>query len=65
MALVLSRKAGESVRIDHDITVTIAEVRGGQVRVAIDAPRDTPVHREEIYLQIQAGEDTDACRSNN
>lgn len=65
MALVLSRKAGESVRIGDDVTVTVVEVRGGQVRVAVDAPRDVAVHREEIYQQIHAGEDTDACRSNN
>jgi carbon storage regulator len=52
MALVLSRKAGESLKIGDDVTVTVVEVRGGQVRVAVDAPRDVSVHREEIYDQI-------------
>ena len=50
--LVLSRKQGESIIIGGDIVVTIVEVRGGQVRVGIDAPRSIDVHREEIYQEV-------------
>jgi carbon storage regulator len=45
--LVLSRKQNESIFIDGRITVTVAEIRGGRVRLAIDAPRDVPIDRAE------------------
>lgn len=49
MALTLSRRAGERIRIGPSIWVTVAEVkRGGKVRLAIDAPREIPVDREEL-----------------
>lgn len=51
--LVLTRRCGESIRIGDEITVRVLEIHRGQVRVAIDAPRRIPVHREEIYLQVQ------------
>ena len=51
--LVLTRRLNQSIRIGDDIEVTIIEVRGDQVRIGISAPRDTPVHRTEVYLQIQ------------
>ena len=51
--LVLTRRCGESIRIGDEITVRVIEIHRGQVRVAIDAPRRIPVHREEIYLQVQ------------
>ena len=51
--LVLSRKPNESVIIGDDIKVTIVEIRKGQVRLGFEAPRDVPVHREEIYEAIQ------------
>ncbi len=51
--LILSRKAGESLKIGDDVTITIAEVRGSQVRIQIDAPREIAVHREEVYYRIQ------------
>jgi len=47
--LVLSRKAGESIRIGDDITVKVVETRGGRVRLAIDAPKDVDIHREELF----------------
>jgi carbon storage regulator len=50
--LVLSRKVGESITIDTDIVVTILEVRGGEVRIGIDAPRDVVVHRSEVLARI-------------
>jgi len=50
--LVLTRKPGESIVIGHDITVRVTAVHGNQVRLAIEAPRHTPVHREEIQRRI-------------
>ncbi len=50
--LVLSRRQGESIVIGGEIVVTVIEVRGGQVRLGIDAPRSIDVHREEIYRQV-------------
>ena len=51
--LILKRKAGEQLRIGDDIVVQIISVDGNQTRVGIAAPRDLPVHREEIYNKIQ------------
>ncbi len=50
--LVLTRKAGESIVIGNDVVITVLEVRGGQIRIGIDAPRDIAVHRAEIYRQV-------------
>jgi carbon storage regulator len=52
--LVLSRRVGESIVIGNQITVTVIEVRGDQVRIGIDAPRDVQVHREEVWQALQA-----------
>lgn len=52
--LVLSRRAGESIIIGREVTVTVLEVRGDQIRIGIDAPRKVSVHREEVYLQVAA-----------
>ena len=60
--LVLSRRQGESIVIGGDVVVTIVEVRGGQVRVGIDAPRSIEVHREEVYREV-ARENIEAVRS--
>lgn len=51
--LVLTRKVGESIRIGDDIAVRVLDIQRGQVRFAIDAPREIPVHREEIYRLVQ------------
>ena len=51
--LVLSRRAGESVVIGHDVVITVLEVRGDVVRIGIDAPRSVQVHREEVYRELQ------------
>ncbi|RYB94219.1 carbon storage regulator [Nocardioides oleivorans] len=50
--LVVSRRAGESIVIGDDITVTVLEVRGDVVRIGIDAPRSVAVHREELLAQL-------------
>ncbi len=51
--LVLTRRVGETIRIGDEISVRVIEIQRGQVRVAIDAPRSIPIHREEIYQQVQ------------
>jgi carbon storage regulator len=51
--LALSRRKGESLIISNNIEVTILEIKGDQVKVGITAPREVPVYRKEIYLQIQ------------
>lgn len=57
--LVLTRSVGERLVIgDGEITLTILDVRGNQVRLGIDAPKNIPVHREEIFLRIQAETET-------
>jgi carbon storage regulator len=47
--LVLSRKKTESVRIGSDIVITIIEIRGDKVRLGFNAPKDIPIHRQEVY----------------
>ena len=51
--LALSRKVNESIMLGNDIEVTVLEIKGDQVKVGIAAPREVPVYRKEIYLQIQ------------
>lgn len=50
--LVLSRKKNESIVLNNDIVITIVEIRGDKVRLGIVAPKDVPVHRQEIYEAI-------------
>jgi carbon storage regulator len=61
--LVLSRKKNESIVINNDITVTVVEIRGDKVRLGIVAPKEVPVHRQEVYDAIhgkEAGEPASA-----
>ncbi len=51
--LILTRRIGESVHIGDDIRLTVLGVRDSQVRIGINAPKDVPVHREEIYYRIK------------
>ena len=51
--LVLTRRPGESIMVGKDIVITVIEIKGGQVRIGIDAPRDVQVHREEVYEQVR------------
>jgi carbon storage regulator len=55
--LVLSRKKNESIVINNDITVTVAEIRGDKVRLGIVAPKEVPVHRQEVYDAIHGKSD--------
>lgn len=52
--LILTRKLGESITIGDDIKVSVLGIHGRQVRLGIDAPSDVVVHREEVYVRIQA-----------
>lgn len=54
--LILTRKAGEKLLIGDNIEVTILNVRGGQVKLGVNAPKDVAVHREEIYRKIKLAE---------
>ena len=55
--LILTRRVGETVMIGNDVTVTVLGVKGNQVRVGVNAPKDIAVHREEIYERIKREED--------
>lgn len=54
--LILTRKVGEALKIGDDVTITVLSVKGHQVRIGIDAPKDVSVHREEIYNRIKFGD---------
>jgi carbon storage regulator len=54
--LILTRRVGESLMVGDDIKITVLGVKGNQVRIGVDAPRDVAVHREEIYNRIQEGD---------
>lgn len=51
--LALTRKKGEALVLNNDIEITILEIKGDQVKIGIQAPKEVPVYRKEIYLQIQ------------
>tara|TARA_B100001079_G_scaffold87971_1_gene75685 strand:+ start:3752 stop:4066 length:315 start_codon:yes stop_codon:yes gene_type:complete len=57
--LILTRRVGETLNIGNEIQVTVLGIRGNQVRIGVNAPKDVPVHREEIFERIQQGYDPD------
>lgn len=60
--LVLARKKNESIVINNDITVTVVEIRGDKVRLGIVAPKNVPVHRQEVFEAIHGKLDTESVR---
>jgi carbon storage regulator len=63
--LILTRRVGETVMIGNEVTVTVLGVKGNQVRVGVNAPKDVSVHREEIYERIKREEDDSEPRTQN
>ncbi len=59
--LVLSRKKDESIVINNDITIVVVEIRGDKVRLGVEAPKEVPVHRREVFEAIARGEPLDAA----
>ncbi len=61
--LILTRRVGESLMIGDDVNVTVLGIRGNQVRIGVNAPKDVAVHREEIYDRIQKEQSEDSSSS--
>ena len=61
--LVLSRKKNESIVINDDITVVVVEIRGDKVRLGVEAPKEVPVHRREVYDAIKRSENGDGAEN--
>jgi len=57
--LILTRRVGETLMVGDEVTVTVLGVKGNQVRIGLNAPKEVAVHREEIYQRIQAENNAD------
>ena len=62
--LALTRKKGEALVLNNNIEVTILEIRGDQVKIGVSAPKEVPIYRKEVYLQIQK-ENEEASNADN
>ena len=62
--LILTRRIGETLNIGDNVQVTVLGVKGNQVRIGVNAPKDVPVHREEIYLRIQKEKEAGVSSTN-
>lgn len=62
--LILTRRINESIKIGDNVTISVLGVRGNQVRLGIDAPREVSVHREEIYQRILAERELETSETN-
>jgi carbon storage regulator len=61
--LILTRRVGETLMIGDSVSVTVLGVKGNQVRIGINAPKDVAVHREEIYQRIKREHETESAQS--
>ena len=58
--LILTRRAGETLMVGNDVTVTVLGVKGNQVRIGVNAPKEIQVHREEIFRKIKAEQNAES-----
>jgi carbon storage regulator len=63
--LILTRRVGETVMIGNEVTVTVLGVKGNQVRIGVNAPKDVAVHREEIYERIKREQQSEEVEKPN
>lgn len=60
--LILTRKVGEALMVGDDVNITVLGVKGNQVRIGVNAPKEVAVHREEIYQRIQKEKDESSAK---